>query len=64
MTEELLSHSLTEERIEYFEKVIDSAQNKLARHYGLLSEEQKAQLMTMISTAQAQISIRKTIHCQ
>lgn len=64
MTEELLSHPLTENRIEYFEKVIDSAQNKLTRHYNLLSEEQKAQLMTMIRSAQREISVRKTHHYQ
>lgn len=64
MTQELLSHSLTENRIEYFEKVIDSAQNKLARNYNLLSEEQKAQLMTMIRSAQREISVSKTHHYQ
>jgi hypothetical protein len=45
-----------DERIEYCEKVIDNAQNKLAHNHGLLGEELKTQLAQLVSAAQHEIS--------
>lgn len=44
-----------EERVEMCEKMIDRAQQKLAKNNRLLSDEQKTQLMNLITSARQEI---------